>query len=48
MKLTPVRRELQQWRQVEIKACMTDDGADNSEEGVIVVEVIGDESLYEG
>ena len=37
MELTPVRRESQYWRRVEIKACTRDDGADACEEGVTVV-----------
>ena len=40
MELTLVRRELQLWRWLEIKACMRDDGADACEEGVTVVEVV--------
>ena len=48
MKLTSVRREFQSWKQVKVTACMRDDGAAVCEEGVTVVEVVGDESLYEG
>ena len=42
MELMPVRRELKEWRRVEIKACMRNDGADACEEGVTVVVVVGD------
>ena len=42
IELKPLRRELQLWRQVQIKACMRDDGADACEEGVTVVEAGAD------
>ena len=42
MELTPVRRELKQWRRVEIKAFLRGDGADLCEEGVTVVESGGE------
>ena len=42
MELTPVRRELQSWSRVEIKAFLRDDEADACEEGVTVVESGGE------